>query len=144
MKNNMTLEFLAVSQNESFARTVAGAFFTQLDPTLSELSDVRTAISEAVTNAIIHAYGDKKQDRKIRLDVCLDGDLATFVVEDFGKGIADVEKAREPFFTTDPAGERSGMGFAVMEAFMDSLSVQSQPGQGTKITMTKRVGSGER
>lgn len=140
MKNHMTLEFPAISQNESFARTAAGAFFAQLDPTMAELADVRTAISEAVTNAIIHAYEHKADERKVRLEVRIEGNEATFVVEDFGKGITDIEKAREPFYTTDAARERSGMGFSVMEAFMDSLYVESCMGAGTRITMTKRAG----
>jgi len=140
MENSMTLRFLALSRNESFARAVAGAFFAQLDPTMAEMADLKTAVSEAVTNCVVHAYGDDAPNRYVTLTMTLTGDTATVIVEDTGCGIEDVEKARQPFFTTAPGEERSGMGFSVMEAFMDALTVESAPGKGTKVIMTKRVG----
>lgn len=140
MENSMTLRFLALSRNESFARAAASAFFTQLDPTMAELADLKTAVSEAVTNCVVHAYGDAAPGSFVSMSMTLSENEATVVIEDTGRGIEDVEMARQPFFTTAPAEERSGMGFSVMEAFMDSLIVESSPGKGTKVTMTKRVG----
>lgn len=140
MENSMTLRFLALSRNESFARAAASAFFTQLDPTMAELADLKTAVSEAVTNCVVHAYGDAAPNNYVSMSMMLSGNEATVVIEDTGRGIEDIEKARQPFFTTAPAEERSGMGFSVMEAFMDSLTVESSPGKGTRVTMTKRVG----
>ena len=115
MKNQMELIFDAVSQNEAFARVTAGAFFSQLNPTLEVMADVKTAVSEAVTNAIVHGYQNKPG--KVRMECTIEGDTMTVVVEDNGIGIEDVDKARQPFYTTGPREERSGMGFAVMEAF---------------------------
>ncbi|MGI6150673.1 MAG: anti-sigma F factor [Christensenellales bacterium] len=140
MENSMTLRFLALSRNESFARAVASAFFAQLDPTLAELADLKTAVSEAVTNCVVHAYGDDAPKNYITLTMTMTENEATVVIEDTGRGIEDIEKARLPFFTTAPGEERSGMGFSVMEAFMDSLIVESSLGKGTRVTMTKRVG----
>ncbi len=140
MENSMTLRFLALSRNESFARAAASAFFTQLDPTMAELADLKTAVSEAVTNCVVHAYGDAAPSSFVSMAMTLSDHEATVVIEDTGRGIEDIEKARQPFFTTAPAEERSGMGFSVMEAFMDSLTVESSPGKGTRVTMTKRVG----
>lgn len=140
MENSMTLRFLALSRNESFARAAASAFFAQLDPTMAELADLKTAVSEAVTNCVVHAYGDDAPKNYVTLTMTLTDDEATVIVEDTGCGIEDVEKARQPFFTTSPGEERSGMGFSVMEAFMDSLKVESAPGKGTRVIMTKRVG----
>lgn len=140
MENSMTLRFVALSRNESFARAAASAFFAQLDPTMAELADLKTAVSEAVTNSIVHAYGDDGPQNFVSLSMNLAENEATVIVEDTGRGIADVEQARQPFFTTVAGEERSGMGFSVMEAFMDTLAIESQPGKGTKVTMTKRVG----
>ncbi len=137
MQNHMKLSFDSLSQNESFARTVAAAFFTQLNPTIEELTDVRTAVSEAVTNAIIHGYASKPGVIEMECRIC--GGELTVSISDTGRGIADVELARQPFYTSVPELERSGMGFAVMEAFMDSVDVASRPGEGTCVTMRKII-----
>lgn len=141
MKNHMQLEFDAKSVNEGFARVAVAAFLTQLNPTLDEVADVKTAVSEAVTNAIIHGY--EQQGGRVFLACTLENDTATVVVEDQGIGMEDVQKAMEPFYTTKPEMERSGMGFAFMEAFMDSMQVESKPGRGTKVTMLKKIGQKE-
>ncbi len=139
MKNEMILEFSSASKNESFARSVVAAFVTQLDPTLEELSDLKTAVSEAVTNAIIHGYEDR--DGSVKIRTVLDGNEALIEIEDYGAGIADIHKAMEPFYTSKPELERSGMGFSFMEAFMDDLHIESALGKGTKIIMRKVIGS---
>lgn len=134
----VTLKFEAVSENESFARVVAAAFLTRLDPTLDELSDIKTAISEAVTNSIIHAYENK--GGIIQMDMSIkDNDFIVDIL-DFGVGIENIDKAMEPMYTTSNEGDRSGMGFVFMEAFMDELKVQSKLNQGTKVHMKKRIG----
>lgn len=138
-KNEMKLEFDARSINEGFARMAVAAFIAENNPTLDEISDIKTAVSEAVTNAIIHGYDDPKQ--KVFLFCSVQGNEVEIIVEDHGKGIADVKKAMEPFYTTKPELERSGMGFAFMEAFMDAVFVNSVPGEGTKVTMRKKVGA---
>lgn len=135
--NEMHLDFLSLSQNESFARSCAAAFCTQLNPTIEELSDIRTAISEAVTNAIIHGY--ESGEGVVHMSCYLEGNLFTAIVRDEGVGIGDVEQARQPFFTTRPELERSGMGFTVMEAFMEEVFIESSPGEGTSVTMKKRI-----
>ena len=138
MEKRMRLEFDAVSVNESFARVAVSAFFAQLNPTVDEIEDVKTAVSEAVTNSIIHGYGEKEGTVVV---TCTYHDKdSEVVVIDEGVGIADIEKSMEPFFTTKPELERSGMGFAFMEAFMDEVSVESEPLKGTKVTMKKRFG----
>ncbi|MDR0840318.1 MAG: anti-sigma F factor [Christensenellaceae bacterium] len=137
-ENRMQLRFGSISQNESFARTVAAAFAAQLNPTIEELTDIRTAVSEAVTNAIIHGY-ENNPNRAVELRCSICGDMLTIVVADEGKGIEDVMLAMQPFYTSVPSLERSGMGFAVMEAFMDDVRVESAPGQGTKVTMQKHI-----
>ncbi|MDO4292602.1 MAG: anti-sigma F factor [Eubacteriales bacterium] len=139
MTNHMNVEFEALPENEGFARVAAAAFVTYLNPTMEEISDIKTAVSEAVTNAVIHAYGEA--GGRVVLRAFLEGTLLRLEVEDFGRGIEDVEKAMEPLFTTRPDLERSGMGFAFMEAFMDGLEVESVPGKGTKVTMEKKLGS---
>ena len=135
MKNTVKFEFLSLSENEALARSVAAAFIMPLDPTLEELADVRTAVSEAVTNAIVHGY--KKKKGTVRMECRLDGRLLVISITDFGCGIENIEQARQPFFTTDADGERSGMGFAVMEAFMDDVDVVSKRDIGTRITLKK-------
>ncbi len=134
--NQVSLVFPSRSANEAFARTAAAAFAAQLDPTLDELGDVKTAISEAVTNAIVHAYPDTlgKVEVKLRL---YPGNQLELIVRDWGVGIPDIEKARTPLFTTGNE-ERSGMGFTIMESFMDSVKIRSTPGKGTTVTMRKR------
>jgi stage II sporulation protein AB (anti-sigma F factor) len=134
----MEIIFDADSINESFARTAVASFITGLDPTLEEMSDVRTAVSEAVTNAIIHGY-DGENNGSVRLRCVTEGNVVHIEVEDKGVGIEDVKQAMEPFYTTRPELERSGMGFAFMEAFMDEVEVVSAPDKGTKVTMTKRI-----
>ena len=135
--NYIKLEFLSRSTNEGFARSAVAAFASQLDPTLDELGDIKTAVSEAVTNAIVHAYPDTLGKIVVRVRL-LDGGVLEIAVYDWGRGIADVEKAREPLFTTG-GEERSGMGFTIMESFMDTLKVRSRPGKGTVVTMRKRI-----
>ena len=132
------MELESLSKNEEFARVVVAVFLSRLDPTLEELDDVKTAVSEAVTNAELHGYGGG--EGIIQVEVELDGRELTVRVKDSGVGIPDVAKAREPLFTTDTTGERSGMGFSFMEAFMDSLEVESAPGVGTTVTMKKTIG----
>ena len=138
-KNYMKLEFLSKSSNESFARVVVAAFASQLDPTLEELSDIKTAVSEAVTNAIIHGY--EYREGIVTVESRIVDDEIIVIVEDKGMGIADIEKAREPFYTSKPDLERSGMGFTVMETFMDGLEIESIRGQGTKVKMKKKFNS---
>lgn len=139
IKNKVTITFLSKSENEGFARLCVAALLAQADPTIEEMADVKTAVSEAVTNAIVHGYGQERGD--IHMECTLEEKLITITVKDNGKGIEDVAKAREPLFTTNPEMERSGMGFTVMETFMDSVEVESIVGIGTKVTMKKRIGS---
>ena len=136
-ENYVTLEFLSRSNNESFARTAAAGFAAQLDPTLDELGDIKTAVSEAVTNAIVHAYPDARVTAIIKITP-LTGGVLEITVRDWGRGIPDVEEARRPLFTTG-GSERSGMGFTIMESFMDKLTVRSLPGKGTTVQMRKRI-----
>lgn len=142
VKNYFTVTFPAYSRNESFARVVVAAFAAQLDPTLEEINDVKTAVSEAVTNAIIHGYGEKGGEVVITCSLGPDNTLEV-IVSDAGRGIEDLEQAREPLFTSRPDLERSGMGFTVMEEFMDTISIDTKPGQGTVVTMTKQFCAGE-
>ena len=135
--NQVSLVFPSRSANESFARSAAAAFAAQLDPTLDELGDVKTAVSEAVTNAIVHAYPDSIGQVVVKVRICPDQVLEV-TVRDHGRGIPDIEKARQPMFTTG-GEERSGMGFTIMESFMDRLTVRSTPGRGTTVTMRKRL-----
>lgn len=137
-KNEMKVIFDSCSENESFARMVISAFVARLDPTLEELADIKTAVSEAVTNSIIHGYGGASGDIEMRGRI--DGREVSVEILDFGVGIEDIEKAMEPMFTTRPDIDRSGMGFAFMEAFMDDLEVESKLGEGTRIIMKKRLG----
>ena len=140
-REKMTLTIESRSRNEAFARAVVAAFAARLDPTLEEMEDIRTAVSEAVTNAVVHGYRDREGE--IRLEAEIQGRILRLVIQDWGVGIADVKKAMEPMFTTCPQGERSGMGFSFMEAFMDRLEVTSAPGEGTRVWMEKRIGAGE-
>jgi stage II sporulation protein AB (anti-sigma F factor) len=135
----MKLKFSALSENEGFARSVISAFMVQLNPTVTELADVRTAVSEAVTNSIVHGYRDSEGYVEIVAKV-LSHDEVYIKISDKGCGIADVEQAMQPMFTTDTDGERAGLGFAVMEAFMDTLKVKSIVGKGTTIVMRKKLG----
>lgn len=137
MQNKVKVILDAKSQNEGFARVTAAAFAAQLDPTLEELADIKTAVSEAVTNAIIHGY--EGRSGKVCLEMEREDNLLRFIIRDKGRGIADVKKAMRPLYTSKPHLERSGMGFTVMESFMDSLSVSSRLDEGTKVIMTKRI-----
>ena len=135
--NEMKIEFLSKSNNEAFARIAVAAFIAQLDPTLEEIADIKTAVSEAVTNSIIHGYEEKIGIVKLR---CKISDNEIFIeISDKGKGIENVEIAKQPLYTTKANLERSGMGFTIMESFMDSVEVESVLGIGTKITMTKKI-----
>ena len=135
--NEAALTFLSRSANEGFARTAAACFAAQLDPTLDEVNDVKTAVSEAVTNAIVHAYPDTLGKVSMKLRIFADNVLE-IVIRDWGVGIEDVDRAREPLFTTGDE-QRSGMGFTIMESFMDNLRVRSVPGKGTTVTMRRRI-----
>lgn len=132
------MEIESLSKNEELARVVTAVFMSRLDPTLEELDDVKTAVSEAVTNAIIHGY--QEEEGIIYMELQAEEQELTVVVRDVGVGISDVKKAMEPMYTTDKSGERSGMGFSFMEAFMDQVQVESEPGRGTRITMKKKIG----
>lgn len=138
--NEMELIFDSLSANEGFARVAVAAFMTQLNPTVEEVADVKTAVSEAVTNAVIHGY--ENEVHKVVIRCKIEGKTLFIEVEDKGRGIEDVRKAMEPLFTTKPELERSGMGFSFMEAFMDGLSVESHPQEGTLVKMQKTVGKG--
>ena len=136
-KNEMKIEFLSKSNNEAFARISDAAFVAQLDPTLEEISDIKTAVSEAVTNSIIHGYEDKIGLVKV---VCKISEDEVFIeISDSGKGIENIEMAKQPLYTTKSNLERSGMGFTIMESFMDEVDVESILGIGTKVTMQKKI-----
>ena len=139
MENKMTVRFSAVGSNEAFARAVAAAFVADMDPTLEELTEIKTGVSEAVSNAIIHGYKENP-DGIVEVECIADDARRVIIaVRDWGVGIEDIEKAREPMFTTGESEERSGMGFTVMESFMDRVEVSSETGKGTAVTMTKRL-----
>lgn len=136
--NEMKIEFVSKSSNEAFARVVAAAFASQMDPTLEELADVKTAVSEAVTNAIIHGYENKYGIIKM---ICRQYDRSIEIeISDKGKGIEDIGQAMQPLYTSKPEMERSGLGFTVMESFMDRIEVKSKPGEGTTVILYKRFG----
>ena len=146
--NHMYLEFDAKSENESLARMTIAAFMMEMNPTLDEIQDVKTAVSEAVTNAVIHGYpkmpdlekeSTERPENKIEMQCRIEGEKLLVEIRDKGVGIVDVKKAREPFFTTKPDEERSGMGFVFMETFMDEVSVESKLGEGTSVSMTKYI-----
>ncbi len=148
LKNEMHLTFDAVSVNEAFARIAVAAFVTPLNPTVEEISDIKTAVSEAVTNAIIHGYDPEYENdnlseerHQIYMHCLIEEDVLQVEVKDTGKGIENIEQAMEPLFTTKPEMDRSGMGFAFMEAFMDDLEVISAPGMGTTVQMKKKLGT---
>ena len=135
--NRFYMEMDAVSENEAFARVCIAAFCARLDPTLEEINDIKTAVSEAVTNAIIHGY--KKQGGTIHMQADIDDNVLSICISEDGCGIEDVNKAMEPLYTTGALEERSGMGFTFMEIFMDYLQVESEPGKGTKVIMKKEI-----
>lgn len=138
MINYMSLKFRSISENESLARCAIAAFVEPMCPTLIDIADIKTSVSEAVTNAIIHGY-DGKVDEMVELYAVIENNILTVKILDQGKGICDIEKAREPMFTTRPELERSGMGFTIMESFMDSLDIISAVGAGTTIVLKKQI-----
>ena len=135
--NYITMEFPSKSTNEGFARVAVACFAAQMDPTLNELEDIKTAVSEAVTNAIVHAYPDSLGKVVLKARIC-EGNLLEIIVKDYGRGIPDVTQARQPMYTTG-GEERSGMGFTIMESFMDQLTVRSVVGKGTTVTLRRRI-----
>lgn len=141
--NKMKLEFLSKSVNEGFARGSVAAFVAQLDPTLEELADIKTAVSEAVTNAVVHGYGHPNGMITIEctVETAPESQTVTVAIHDDGRGIEDIALATQPLYTKSDDAERSGMGFTVMETFMDSMEVTSAPGQGTTVTLTKQIGT---
>lgn len=149
LENHVHISFDANSVNESFARMVVAAFMSEMNPTLEQICDVKTAVSEAVTNAIIHGYGERQEvsEREnplpqVEMNCKREGNWLKIQISDQGVGIENVDQAMAPFYTTRQEQERSGMGFAFMEAFMDELHVESEPGKGTKVTMTKYIDGG--
>lgn len=138
--NEMTLSFSARSENEAFARIAVAAFVSQLDPTLEELNDLKTAVSEAVTNAIIHGY-ESDASCQVTIEAKIEGDSVSISISDNGRGIEDLELARQPLYTSKPELERSGMGFTIMENFMDRFEVTSMVDGGTRVAMLKRIES---
>ncbi|MCU9613763.1 anti-sigma F factor [Caldibacillus lycopersici] len=138
MNNEMHLQFRAISENESFARVAVAAFIAQLDPTMDELTEIKTVVSEAVTNAIIHGY-ENNENGIVYISVTIDGHYVELEIRDEGLGIMDIEEAKQPLFTTKPELERSGMGFTIMENFMDEMTVDSHPNQGTVIRLKKHL-----
>lgn len=135
--NKMSIEFVSKSENEAFARVAVAAFVAQLDPTIDEINDVKTAVSEAVTNSIIHGY-ENSEDGLVRIEAEINEDQVTIAIIDKGIGIDNIEQAMEPLYTSRPDLERSGMGFTVMETFMDALEVDSEKGNGTKVVIKKK------
>jgi len=142
MNNAMELSFLSLAENEAFARMVVSAFLVRINPTMSVISEIRTAVSEAVTNAVVHAYDRQPGKVIVRAEIAGES-ILTIDVEDFGKGIVDVRQAMQPFFTTQPEKERTGIGFALMQSFMDGVKVYSSPGSGTTVRMTKMLGDAD-
>ena len=136
-ENEMKLEFVGLSNNEAFARIAVAAFVAQLDPTVEELSDIKTAVSEAVTNCIVHGYEGKEE--KIKIECRIFAHSIEIEISDTGKGIENIEKAREPLYSSKPELERSGMGFTIMENFMDEIKIESEIGVGTKVIMKKMI-----
>ena len=140
MNNIMEVKFSAKSENESFARVIVASFASKLDPTLDEIADIKTAVSEAVTNSIIHGY-DEDESKFVNIRCEIEDKTITISVEDFGNGIEDLDMAMQPLYTSKPELERSGMGFTVMESFMDNIEVFSKKGEGTKVIMKKKIDS---
>ena len=136
-RESMRMEIESRSENEEFARVVVAVFASRLNPTLEEIDDIKTAVSEAVTNAVIHGYGNG--DGVIYIETAAEGQELCVTIRDTGRGIEDVRRAMEPLFTSDKSGERSGMGFSFMEAFMDAVEVESEPGRGTTVRMKKKI-----
>ena len=140
MSNIMEVKFSAKSENESFARVIVASFASKLDPTLDEIADIKTAVSEAVTNSIIHGY-DEDETKFVNIRCEIEDKTIAISVEDFGNGIEDLDMAMQPLYTSKPELERSGMGFTIMESFMDNIEVFSKKGEGTKVIMKKKIDS---
>ncbi len=142
MQNNnyMVLKVPALNENDSFIRSAIAAFCCNLNPTIEEINDVKTAVSEGFTNAVVHGYGKNSYDKEVIIEVYIYDKSVKIIISDFGKGIEDINQARQPFYTTKPDEERSGMGFTVMEYFMDSLEVISGKEEGTKLILIKKFG----
>lgn len=138
MKDILNMEILSKPQNEGFARAAVAAFIARLNPTLEEINDIKTAVSEAVTNSVVHAYTN--EEGMIYIHISIENNDVAITISDKGEGIEDIEQAREPLYTTKPEEERSGMGFTFMELFMDELKIESVKGEGTTIYMTKKIG----
>lgn len=138
LQNFMNLQFAAKSENESFARVAVASFVSQVDPTLEELDEIKTVVSEAVTNAIIHGY-EENPEGTVTINVVIEESQIEISIEDQGKGIGDIHLAMQPLYTTKPELERSGMGFTIMENFMDEMSVHSEPGKGTRVFLRKSL-----
>lgn len=138
MKNKMVLEFLAISENESFARVGVASFIAPLDPTLDELTEIKTVVSEAVTNAVIHGY-ENQSDGMIKITAEITGKMIKLIIQDNGIGISNLEEAKQPLFTSKPELERSGMGFTIMENFMDHIRIESEVNKGTTIYLEKEL-----
>ena len=138
-KETVRVDFESRSHNEQFARVVSAVFAARLDPTVEEIEDIKTAVSEAVTNAVIHGY--ENREGIVHMELTVEGRVFTVAVRDDGVGIPDVKKAMEPLYTSKPGRERSGMGFSFMEAFMDRVTVESEPGKGTTVRMSKQIGN---
>ncbi len=136
--NEMKLEFASKPENEAFARITVSAFVSQLDPTIDEIADIKTAVSEAVTNSIIHGYDD--EEGTVKIEAKIFKNTVEIEISDTGKGIENIKQAMKPLYTSKPNMERSGMGFTIMESFMDDLKVESSLGFGTKVTMRKKIG----
>ncbi|GAA0092345.1 anti-sigma F factor [Paraclostridium bifermentans] len=143
MNNIVEVKFSAKSENESFARVIVASFAAKLDPTLDELADIKTAVSEAVTNSIIHGY-DEDESKFVNIRCEIEDREIIITVEDTGNGIEDLDMAMQPLYTSKPELERSGMGFTVMESFMDKVTVSSKKGEGTKVIMKKKIDSSNR
>ncbi len=141
MSDTLKMQIFSKAENEAFARAAVAAFITRVNPTLEEINDIKTAVSEAVTNAVVHGYDS--EEGIIALDIHIDDRKVSIMVEDYGNGIDNVQQAREPLYTTKPDEERSGMGFTFMEIFMDDLTVESTPGKGTVVCMSKTIKGGK-
>lgn len=141
MNNYFEMKLKAISENEAFARNLVASFAINLNPTIDEITDIKTAVSEAITNCIVHAYPNKSEDNYVEISASINENRMEIIIKDYGVGIADVEKAMLPFYTTHGTDERSGMGFTLMETFMDEMKVESSAERGTTVTLIKFIGN---
>lgn len=141
MNNYFEMKLKAISENEAFARNLVAGFAINLNPTIDEITDIKTAVSEAITNCIVHAYPDKNKDNFVEISASINDNRMEIIIKDYGVGIADVERAMLPFYTTHGTDERSGMGFTLMETFMDEMKVDSSAERGTTVTLVKFIGN---